>query len=237
MNLNYIKKLKSKRNSVYIVKANNLINDEIAIFMEEDISDGDKIKSQYMIMKKYNKENIHRLKQEYENIKMMEDHSIPVPKIIMKTHDSLFLEYLQGKLIDELVEKQSLGNWIDRFALWMSRLHKITFKGNSLLKSDANLRNFIYVNDMVYGLDFEEMGYGDPRNDLADICFYILTNTPSFTRKKHLIMRQFLTSYENYSESKLKEMGKFLLHSRERAKIRRKKSRLTGNSQAILKEE
>lgn len=237
MNPDYVKKLKSKRNNVYIIRAGSLLYDEIAMFAEEDTSDKNKIESRFLIMKKYDKNNLHNLKQEYENIKMLESHSIPVPKIIMKTYDSLFLEYFQGKLIDELVEEQSLDSWIDRFALWMSRLHKITFKGNSLLKFDANLRNFIYVNDMVYGLDFEEMGFGDPRNDLADICFYILTNTPSFTRKKHLIMRQFLTSYENYSESKLKEMGKFLLHSRERAKIRRKKSRLTDNSQAIVKEE
>ncbi|HQL36744.1 MAG TPA: hypothetical protein PLG67_09145, partial [Bacillota bacterium] len=72
----------------------------------------------------------------------------------------------------------------------------------------------------------EDLNYGDIRTDLGNICFFILTDTPSFTRKKHIIIRRFLQSYEQHSGMKLKEMGKYLLKSRAEAKIRRNQKTL-----------
>ena len=203
MDIQIIKKFHSKRNNVYKIKIQSLVEKEIAV------------------MKKYNN-NSHIQEKEYGNIKMLQKLGIPIPKIIYKNNDNLILQYIQGELVGDLVERQGIGNWIDEFALWMVNLHKISNKTGNLLKMDVNLRNFIYSDGKIYGLDFEEISYGDLRTDLANICFFILTNKPSFTKEKHIIMRKFLQSYEKHSGLKLKEMGRFLLRSKAEAKIRRK---------------
>lgn len=201
INHEILEKFKSKRHNVYKVKINN----------ENKIS----------IMKKYSPDSMNSLEKEYKNIKMLQESGIWVPKIIYKNNDSIFLEYIAGELVGDLVERQYIGSWIDELALWLVSLHKISDKSGSLLKADVNLRNFIYSKGKIYGLDFEDVSYGDVRTDLANICFFILTDTPSFTKEKHIIMRQFLQSYEKHSGSKLKEMGRYLLKSRAEAKIRR----------------
>jgi aminoglycoside phosphotransferase (APT) family kinase protein len=120
-----------------------------------------------------------------------------------------------------LAEGLDTGEWLDGLALWLSRLHSIKTDKGSLLKGDANLRNFIYSKGQIYGLDFEEEEYGDPRKDLGNLCFFILTDTPSFRREKYEMTRKLLRSYEKYSGTVQSEMGRFLLQSRAEAKIRR----------------
>ena len=89
------------------------------------------------------------------------------------------------------------------------------------MKGDVNLRNFVYSNNRIYGLDFEKLSTGDSRIDLGNMCFFILTNYPSFTREKHIMIRRFLNEYEKCLGRKLEEMGRFLLLSRAEAKRRR----------------
>ncbi len=225
MDIEILDKFKSKRNDVYKVKISNNSKSEIAIMQIYEADDEDIKKewkeSKIAIMKKYNFDSMSILEKEYANIKALQKFGIFIPKILYKSHDSLFLEYIQGELIGDLVEKQIIGDWIDKFALWMVNFHNISSKTGNLLKMDVNLRNFIYSNGEVYGLDFEEIGFGDARIDLGNICFFILTNKPSFTKEKHIIMRRFLKSYEKHSGLKLKEMGKYLLLSKKEARLRR----------------
>ncbi|MDD3704891.1 MAG: hypothetical protein PHC45_02330 [Clostridiaceae bacterium] len=228
-NIEILEKFKSKRNNVYKVRFNNTALNEITVTKiiddsSKDIFDNNcliNMKNGIYIMKKYSIHNISNPEREYRNIKMLQDSGVLVPKVIYKENDSLFFEYIPGELIGDLVESQSIGSWIDEFALWMVNLHKISGSSGNLLKGDVNLRNFIYAKGKIYGLDFEDLSYGDIRTDLADICFFILTDTPSFTIEKHTIMRRFLHSYEQHSGIKLKEVGRYLLKSREKARIRR----------------
>jgi len=208
MNIKILSRLYSKRNQVY----------KIMLEIEG--------KSQPAIMKIYSgKDNLPEA--EYRNMKMLYDYGINVPRIICKDNNRLIMEYIDGDLVNDLVERLDTGEWIDKLALWFSQLHKISKDSDTLLKGDVNLRNFIYSNGEIYGLDFEEIRWGDVRIDLADVCFFMLTNTPSFTKEKHIMLRRFLQCYENYSGSKLEKMGRFLRNSKNEAKKRRKK-RLDG---------
>lgn len=208
MNIKILSRLYSKRNQVY----------KIMLEIEG--------KSQPAIMKIYSgKDNLPEA--EYWNMKMLYDYGINVPRIICKDNNRLIMEYIDGDLVNDLVERLDTGEWIDKLALWFSQLHKISKDSDTLLKGDVNLRNFIYSNGEIYGLDFEEIRWGDVRTDLADVCFFMLTNTPSFTKEKHIMLRRFLQCYENYSGSKLEKMGRFLRNSKNEAKKRRKK-RLDG---------
>lgn len=203
MNFEIIERLISKRNQVYLIK----------------LHEGGK--SRLAILKKYSLDNLRFLDAEYENMQMLKSSGIPIPEIIYKDRDSLIMEYIQGELVVDLVERLQIGDWIDEFALWMTRLHEVSRRNSNLLKKDVNLRNFIYSNGQIYGLDFEEIGYGDVRIDLGNICFFILTNEPSFKKEKYIIMRQFLQSYEKHSNKELKEMDSFLLLATTEAEKRR----------------
>jgi tRNA A-37 threonylcarbamoyl transferase component Bud32 len=203
MDIEVLEKYTSKRNQVCLIKIHNGTNGKLAV------------------MKEYSMDNRNFLNTEYENMRMLQEHGMLVPRILCKSSDSLTIEYIQGDLASDLAEKLDTGAWIDELALWMATLHKIKKGTNSLLKMDVNLRNFIYSKGKIYGLDFEDIGYGDIRTDLGNICFFILTDTPSFTKEKHIMMRRFLQSYEKHSGLKLKEMDKYLLKSRAEAKIRR----------------
>ena len=198
----------SKRNQVYLVKLHAGSGDRLAV------------------MKKYREEHRLLLDTEYENMKRLKKEGILVPEIIYKGSDSLVMEHVQGDLAADLAEKLDTGDWIDGLALWMAKLHRVREGSSSLLKRDVNLRNFIYSNGKIYGLDFESTGHGDGRTDLGNLCFFLLTNSPSFKREKYMMTRQLLCSYEGYSGKKPEAMGRYLLESRAEAKIRRVHNRM-----------
>lgn len=207
MNMEILERFVSKRNQVFLVR----------------LHEGDD--SRLAVLKEYAPANKKCLDAEYDNILMLQSNGIPVPGIIHRSSGSLLLEYLEGPLISDLAERLDTGAWIDELALWMARLHSLKGENGSLLKKDVNLRNFIFCSGRIYGLDFEQTGFGDPETDLGNICFFLLTNTPSFGREKHILMRRFLQSYESYSGTKISNMGGYLLKSRAEAKLRRQPSK------------
>lgn len=203
MEFEILKKFKSKRNNVYLIKLKEGVDSKLAV------------------LKKYSIENQHLLDIEYGNINMLKDSSILVPEILYRNDNSIIMEYIQGELVVDLVDKLEIGNWIDEFALWLTRFHSIKKDNKNLLKKDVNLRNFIYSNGKIYGLDFEEIGYGDERLDLGNICFFILTNEPSYVKEKKIIMNQFLQSYEKHSKKKIIKIDDYLFFAKKEAEKRR----------------
>lgn len=203
MKVEILERLVSKRNQVYKVLLHKNRNSQLAI------------------MKKYSPSNLNLLEIEYKNITMLKESGILVPKIIHKNCNSLIMEYIEGELVVDLVDRLDTGDWIDKLALWMSELHKLSRGNSSLLKKDVNLRNFIYKDGQIYGLDFEEIVHGDGRIDLGNICFFILTNEPAYENEKHIMVKQFLQSYEKYSNKKLQDMDVFLLLAMIEAEKRR----------------
>lgn len=192
--------MKSRRNKVYKVK-----------FKEVHLP---------AIMKVYSQKN--NLLNEFKNLKKMSKAGLNVPELLFKSKNCLILEYIPGNSVNDLTERQDLGIWIEELANWMAKLHRIKSYEKSLLKSDSNLRNFIFNGRNLYGLDFEEMRYGDLREDLADICFFLLTNFPSFTNQKRIMIERFLDAYEKYGDTKLDNMEYFISKSAEESMKRRR---------------
>jgi len=177
------------------------------------------------VLKKYRGSDNVLLDMEYDNIQRLRAAGAAVPRILCTGNDSLLLEYIEGELAADLAEKLDTGAWIEALALWLAKLHSIREGKGSVLKGDVNLRNFLYRDGQIYGLDFENMTHGDPRTDLGNLCFFILTNSPAFGREKHMMVRRLLRSYESFSGTKLEAMGSYLLQSRTEARIRRTQSR------------
>lgn len=175
---------------------------------------------------------------EATNLKRLEFEGIKVPKVFYKSspEDSdnyLLIEYVSGKTISHLLEEQ---NWVDpiknlelkeclkSLGEWMADLHEIKEEANgNILKGDCNLRNFIWNGSEIYGLDFEESINGDPCEDLGEICFFLLTNSPPLTPLRLEMVDWFLKSYEESSETKIRNISDFIAKSGRKAYKRRQK--------------
>lgn len=159
--------------------------------------------------------------EEREWLRYLAQCGIPVPQIFHTDQNVLFMEYLPGILINDLVEACDEGSWISQMAAWFAAFHGLGREAGGPLKSDANLRNFIFFKEVVYGLDFEEVGYGDPLSDIAEVCFFILTNKPAFTKGKDRMVRAFISEYAALSGYSMEGIAKRIMKSRTAARVRR----------------
>lgn len=200
-----IEPLVSRRNQVYLVQACN--EEKSAELLTMKIFSGN--------------DGADKCRIEQETISYLNRKRIMVPNVRHCIDNYLFMEYIPGKVLNTMVESLDEGFWLEGLAYWMAQLHGIKKEGKSFLKLDVNLRNFIWYDNRIYGIDFEETSLGDPREDLADLCFFILTNRPALTIEKDRMVRRLLAAYQSITKTSITEMGKFLIGSRNKAKLRR----------------
>jgi len=175
------------------------------------------------VFKMYEGEKAARLcRAEYENLLRLYGLGLRVPRALARDEKTLLIEYLEGAPVSRLAQNLDMGPWIEETAYWFARLHSEKFGSKSMLKGDANLRNFIFSGGKIFGIDFEEVDCGDFRQDLAEVCFFLLTDNPSLTPEKDRMVRRFLKAYAKYAGKCIDGMDKFILESRSKARIRRK---------------
>jgi tRNA A-37 threonylcarbamoyl transferase component Bud32 len=201
-----IERLFSRRNEVYKV--------ELSVKGEKKPA----------IMKVYNGvKGADRSLIEYKSLMELSAWGIDVPSVMARIDNVLLLEFIPGIPVVNLAERLDMGPWIEKTAWWLAGLHGIKTSRGSFLKGDANLRNFIFFDNKVYGLDFEERHYGDPREDIAEVCFFLLTDSPSLTSEKDIMVRRFLKAYKEYSGSNIDDITGYILKSKDKARDRRRK--------------
>lgn len=192
----------------------------------------------YYILKIYQKDSkSYNSLGEAVNLKKLDFKGVNVPKVFYKSSpnnpaDCLLLEYVPGITISQLLEELNwdIDDEINEFkkcltslGKWMASLHEIKENYGSFLKGDCNLRNFIWNGREIYGLDFEEPRMGDPCEDLGEICFFLLTNSPPLTPLRLEMVDWFLKSYEESSETKIRNISDFIAKSARKAYKRRLK--------------
>lgn len=153
---------------------------------------------------------------EYANLGKIVSLSIPAPKILACDGNALYLEYLQGIIFTDILEYNLLPAkiWTSALARWFWNLHSSTRDkyGRVILKYDCNLRNFLYANNMVYGLDFEDSVRGYPVEDIGQVCAYILANRPAFSRTRLAEVTLFVQNYCLYDQSlDLKKVESYII--------------------------
>ena len=119
-------------------------------------------------------------------LKTAQENQIPVPKIIGTTSDVLVLEYISGPNLCDLITENPNPNYGQLLASWIAKYHT-AFQRNdtqTLIKGDTRIRNFLYHNDHLVGVDFEESHIGPYFEDLAVACASILDTDPLFTKEK-----------------------------------------------------
>lgn len=171
------------------------------------------------------------------NLTKFRSHGINVPEVIYQNSKSnsknfILLEYIPGLTISKLIEfedrtnfnrNRSIQECLKELAKWMAHLHQIKGDELNLVKGDCNLRNFIWTGREVYGLDFEETSEGDPREDLGEICFFLISNSLPLTPYKLYLVNWFIKSYERFSDTKISNISYFISKSARNAYKRRRK--------------
>lgn len=137
----------------------------------------------FIILKKHR--TLQGAEAEYNTLVHLNRVGLAVPAPLGREGKNLYLQYLKGELLVDVLENNLVPRpaWTRALALWYYTLHSKTASGGGtvMLKADNNLRNFLFRDGVVYGLDFEEIGGGDPARDLGQVCAYILANRPAFT--------------------------------------------------------
>lgn len=146
-----------------------------------------------------------------------------------KKYQFLVLEYIPNVNVCDLINNptrqiQDKLICITHLASWFYQFHRhYQQQSTPLLHGDANLRNFILSqNKNIYGLDFEETHPGKQSEDLANLCASILTTTPEFTEEKKKLQHQFIKTYEQFTNQKIKNIKSLVREAVKKTVERRK---------------
>jgi tRNA A-37 threonylcarbamoyl transferase component Bud32 len=150
-----------------------------------------------VILKEY--QDADAAQREYRLLRRLGNLNIKVPAIYGINENVIYLQYIGGALLTDIIDDVSSypPGWIAALAGWFYELHRTGARedGSVLLKDDVNLRNFIFFENNFYALDFEAEIYGRPEQDVAECCAYILSNDLSFTEEKFEVVNKFIDSY------------------------------------------
>lgn len=132
---------------------------------------------------------------EHENLISNYQKGILVPKIFAFKKPYILMEKIDGFNLCDLLNDDldnSTENSIysvkkeifEKLAEWLYQYHEInitTEKKSQILvrnKGDLRLKNFIYHEKKIYGIDFENVYEGIPENDIAEVIVSIITTSP-----------------------------------------------------------
>jgi hypothetical protein len=118
--------------------------------------------------------------------------------------DSLWNQYISGNP----AARTPVSELVDGVAEWLAGFHRAF--GFNTTRGDSILKNFIIGTDgSVTGIDFEEsvMGSGNPLDDLGELCSYVISMRPAFTRERISLAATFADKYWSSSGTPRDQIG------------------------------
>ncbi len=142
-------------------------------------------------------------------------HNLHVPTIIGSTTDVLFLEYIDGPNLCDLITLNPDIMLGQMMSTWLAQYHNAFSRGEDqvLAKGDTRIRNFLVQHSHLVGVDFEESHVGPYIKDLAILCASILDTTPLFTKPKLILCTTVLDYYAQLRQIKNLEQFKTETHA------------------------
>ncbi len=159
------------------------------------------------------------MKQELKLLQICTTLSITVPKVEHVGTDYIILEYINGINMGDLLENNFSEIHIKKLSQWIFEFHtKLKNQmGIDWIKGDSRITNYIFSNNRVYGIDFEESNNGPWQKDIAEIATSILDLDPMFTDTKIKIAREFIKQYlilrKNISKKEIEVLQKFIINT------------------------
>lgn len=171
-NYEIIKKFKSRQNNVFLVSADTDEGKKNLVYKHHN--SGNALKEIGILIELYNK-------------------GVKVPRIIKSSKNIIIMEYLRGEtLIDRMgyLEKQNLSGEDE-----MSQIITFFYNFRKALADqihwDINFSNFIFYEDALWGIDFEDVRKGEKETDMGRFFAFLITYSPSFTQWKLNFLANF----------------------------------------------
>ena len=171
VNIKSVNRLRSKKNSVLHLKLIDSQNEEIDVV------------AKMFIEGKYENE-LSILSSSYA-------HKLSVPEIFDARDSVILMNYIPGEVVVDRINQTFESELVEKLAEWYYKYHSV----HGQVKADPRLRNFIYNNGKIYGVDFEESHLGHWMIDIGGVCSSLLDTNPVFDKRKRALSWHLLDTY------------------------------------------
>lgn len=170
---------------------------------------------------------------EKNRLLFLKENGVAVPDVIGLDGSSLFLEYIEGITLPDLLEDGSFcgksGFIAECIIAWFQSFYNaVQHSSTKEIRGDINGRNFIFTGTAVYGIDFEEIVFGEIAVDLgrflAYLSTYALKDGSSRDEISRLLLDLFVPAFGISASTILAEKDRELAA----IKLRRHKAASTG---------
>lgn len=204
-----IERMFSRRNKVYLLKA--LTEGDVPIKYAVKVCSQSRAQEESSILYK------------------LRSSGIRVPAVKWSDQRIIVMEYIEGMVIADLMDKEGLilqGKWVEYLVDWLCRLHSIqNIEGKVFCVPDYNIRNFIYTGQEIVGVDFEESVWECPERDLGGLSAFILMSNPMFSDEKYEVVHRLLNTYEELRKIDREMIRKYFFAEMWAASERRKQQK------------
>jgi len=114
-----------------------------------------------------------------------------VPEVLAGKEGVILMSFISGELLVEAINRTFDSGLIDTLVAWYYEYHTL----HKLTKGDPKLKNFIYNDGVIFGIDFEESRPGDWMLDIGGIAASLLDTTPVFDKRKRILAWHLLEQY------------------------------------------
>ncbi|MFX1483876.1 MAG: hypothetical protein ACFFCP_11900 [Promethearchaeota archaeon] len=128
---------------------------------------------------------------ELQILKTSWEKSLSVPEVINAKNGVILMNFLAGDLFVDILNHTFKIEYVDLLADWYHRFHS----AHGMIKGDPRLRNFLCLNDILYGVDFEECRLADWMLDIGGIAASFLDTDPIFDVRKRRLCWRLLEQY------------------------------------------
>jgi predicted Ser/Thr protein kinase len=140
------------------------------------------------------------------------------PRPLLSGERFIVMEFLEGPNLRDLINQTLDPIYSRRLAEWLAIFHRSFVKEEeTLVRSDAKLQNFILTERGIAGLDFEMAHWGNPLEDLGEVCAHILNTDPMFIREKYDLCDVLLDRYAFLTARSLNGINGWVLRAMEEA--------------------
>lgn len=156
---------------------------------------------------------------EWETASSAGEAGIPVPGLIRKIDNVIFMEFVPGKTLIAMAEEDPGAFDAKPLARWLGKFHKAfaSEDGLTTLKGDVMLPNFIISekDGRIYGLDFEESKKGRPIFEIANLAATIISSGKLWQAPAVEGIRIFIEAYleENKIRIDAEELRALIIES------------------------
>lgn len=117
--------------------------------------------------------------------------SLTVPEVIDARNGVILMDYVTGEPFVDVLNRTFEPLLVEILAEWYYKFHT----AHDMIKGDPRLRNFIYNNDRVFGVDYEESRPDTWILDIGGTAASILDTDPIYDVRKQKLCWTLLETY------------------------------------------